>query len=229
MDERGGNMGKLRHVETLGVNPGALVILTGPTAAGKTEIRERMTKAEPGKYKPLVTTTSRQRRESEREGIDYHFVSPTDFLAGLGAGLFVEHAEYGGNLYGTTKQELERILEGQTLISTMEISGAATFETHVRRVYDADTAERILSRTLVVFIDPGSIEVQRKRYEKREKGLGSFAVRTVQDTDMIEEYEGRFINRVLNEEGLVEKTIAAIKNLVKEKFPDLEKDEKPTS
>lgn len=221
MDERGTKIGKARHVETLGINPGVLIILTGPTAAGKTEIRDRMTKAKDSMFRPLVTTTSRQRRDSEREGIDYHFVTPTDFVTGLEEDLFVEHAEYGGNLYGTTKKELERVLSGERLISTMEISGAATFATHIRRVYDTDTAERILSRTITLFIDPVSKEAQRKRYERREKGLGAFAVRDVQDKDMMEEYAGRFTHTVLNRDGEIDLALTRVEELLREQFPDL--------
>lgn len=59
-------------------SPGFLVILTGPTAAGKTEIRERMVKKH-RKLKSLVTTTSRPKRPSETDGIDYHFIDPGAF------------------------------------------------------------------------------------------------------------------------------------------------------
>lgn len=227
MDERGAKIANGRHIETLGVNPGVLIILTGPTAAGKTEIRDRMTKVKGNRFKPLVTTTSRNRRESEIEGTDYHFISPTDFVKGLEENLFVEHAEYGGNLYGTTKEELERVLKGEALISTMEISGAATFARHVRRVYDADTAERILSRTITLFIDPVSKEAQKKRYEQREKGLGAFAVRDVQDKDMIEEYGDSFSHRVFNRDGQIDKALARVEELLSEQFPDFT--DKPTS
>ncbi len=224
MDERGAKIRQMRHVETLGATLGLLIILTGPTAAGKTEIRERMTRAEYGKFKPLVTTTSRKRRESERQGLDYHFVTPIAFIEQLDTGVFVEHKEYGGNLYGTTREELERILNGEALISTMEISGAATFPIHVRRVYDADTAERILSKTIVIFVDPESIEAQRERYKKREKGLGSFEVRTVQDRDMMESYGDSFPHRIINRDGEINQAIKRIEDLVKEQFPDLPKD-----
>lgn len=221
MDERPRQIDKARHVEALGVTQGLLIILTGPTAAGKTEIRDRMTKVKGSIFKPLVTTTSRNKRESEREGIDYHFVTPTDFVTWLEDGLFVEHAEYGGNLYGTTKEELERVLNGEALISTMEISGAATFATHVRRVYHADTAEKILNRTITLFIDPASKEAQKKRYEQREKGLGAFAVRDVQDQDMIEEYADRFTHTVFNRDGEIDQALATITRLIEEQFPDL--------
>ena len=225
MDERGVKIGKVRQVEVLRVTPGLLIILTGPTAAGKTEIRERMIKAENSVFRPLVTTTSRIRRESEREGIDYHFVTPTNFVQRLEEGQFVEHAEYGGNLYGTTKEELERVLNGERLISTMEISGAATFATHVRGVYGADDAEKILSKTIILFIDPISKEAQRKRYEQREKGLGAFAVRDVQDQDMMEEYADRFTHKVPNRDGELEQTLARVKELIEEQFEDLSKEE----
>ncbi len=207
-----------RLVENLPVSPSLLVILTGPTAAGKTEIRERMVK----KYKrlkSLVTTTSRPKRPSETDGVDYYFIDPQHFLARVEGGEFLEYAEYGGNLYGTTKQELERMLKGEALMSTMEISGAARFEDHVREAYDKDRAAQIISKTVIIFIDPGSEETQRYRFAHREAGLGNFETRLLQDRSMLRDFGTRFVHKVLNPDKQdIEKAVLGVEGLIEKVF-----------
>ncbi|MBI3985194.1 MAG: hypothetical protein HY344_04670 [Candidatus Levybacteria bacterium] len=201
-------------VEINVVSPGLLVILTGPTAAGKTEIRERMV-GKHRKLKSLVTTTSRPKRPSETDGIDYHFIDPEHFLQRVELGHFLEYAEYGGNLYGTTKDELERVLRGEVLMSTMEISGAARFEEHVREAYDAQTAEQILSRSITVYIDPGSEETQRYRFIHREAGLGNFETRLLQDRSMLKDFGDKFKHKVLNpDQEHIDKAIEGVEKLL---------------
>jgi guanylate kinase len=202
-----------RHNETLGIPQGLLIILTGPTASGKTEIRERMTKKYK-KIKSLVTTTSRKIREKEQEGVDYHFVSPQEFSQKVEDGDFLEYTEYGGNLYGTTKTELNRILTGELLISTMEISGAAKFADRIRENYDPDTAKTILERTLVVFIDVENDEVLKRRYELRRAGLGDFETRHMQDKNMEAEYGHLFKSRIVNKDEEIEEAVSDVEKLM---------------
>ena len=201
------------HNETLGIPPGLLIILTGPTASGKTEIREKMTKKYK-KIKSLVTTTSRKMREKEQEGIDYHFVTPQQFSQKVEDRDFLEYTEYGGNLYGMTKEELNRILAGELLISTMEISGAAKFADRVRESYDPDTAKIILTRTLVIFVDVENDEVLKRRYALRRAGLGDFETRRIQDKIMEKEYGHLFKARIVNGDEKIEEAVSNVEKLI---------------
>lgn len=204
--------------------PGVLIILTGPTASGKTEVRERMI----AKYKgleSLVTTTSRSIRTNsqdgkspEIDGVDYHFVTPDKFLEMEENGEFVEHVLYPGGLYGTTKKELERIFSGQSLISTMEISGAAEFSNNIKEVYDLEKAAIILSRAFVIYIELESEHIQRKRHEKRKLGLGDLETRIVQDKLLEEKYGNCFKERVVNLDGKIDDTIYRIEQLIEARF-----------
>jgi len=192
---------------------GILIILTGPTASGKTEIREQMTK----KYenlKNLVTTTSRKMREKEQEGVDYHFLSPQKFSDKVEAGDFLEYTEYGGNLYGTTKAELNRILKGELLISTMEISGAAKFADRVKESYDPDIAKIILARTLVIFVDVENDKVLKRRYALRKAGLGNFETRLMQDKNMETEYGHLFKARIVNNDQEIQEAVSDVEKLM---------------
>jgi guanylate kinase len=71
--------------------------------------------------RPLSDTT-RAPRPGEVNGVQYHFVSRQDFVSLLDQGCFVEHAEFSGNLYGTSKQAIASIIEsGKRCILDIEV------------------------------------------------------------------------------------------------------------
>ncbi|MCR5079094.1 MAG: AAA family ATPase [Bacilli bacterium] len=83
-----------------------MLILVGASASGKTEIAKRLG-ALYG-IKKVVTHTSRLPRKGEVNHIDYHFVSPEEFLALKKEDAFVETTYYNGNYYGCSKKEIAK-------------------------------------------------------------------------------------------------------------------------
>ena len=72
-----------------------------------------------------MSATTRPRREGERDGVDYHFLTRDEFLRRVDAGEFLEWATYAGNLYGTLRSEIDRIFaRGRTRCSTSRSKGA---------------------------------------------------------------------------------------------------------
>lgn len=72
-----------------------------------------------------VSATTRARRAGEREGVEYHFMSRQEFLRRVEEGLFLEWAEYGGNLYGTPADFVKAALgAGRDVILEIELQGA---------------------------------------------------------------------------------------------------------
>ena len=83
-----------------------ILTLTGPSCAGKSTLENML--VERGLSK-AVSTTTRLPRAGEVEGQDYYFVTKEQFIAALRDGEMVEHIELGGNLYGLSKTEVERL------------------------------------------------------------------------------------------------------------------------
>lgn len=83
-----------------------IVTITGPSCAGKTTLESRLRMVG---FAAVVSTTTRTQRFGEKDGETYYFVNRTRFNAMQEAGEFVESIEFGGNLYGVTAAEVQRI------------------------------------------------------------------------------------------------------------------------
>jgi guanylate kinase len=101
-----------------------LLVLSSPSGGGKTTIARNLLQARDD-LGYSVSATTRPKRQGERDGVDYHFLSRDEFLRRVEAGEFLEWATYGGNLYGTLREEIERIVgRGRTAVLDVEIEGA---------------------------------------------------------------------------------------------------------
>ena len=101
-----------------------LLVLSSPSGGGKTSIAKNLLEAR-DELAYSVSATTRPRREGEREGKDYHFITRDEFTRRVEAGEFLEWATYAGNLYGTLRREIDAIMgRGRTAVLDVEIEGA---------------------------------------------------------------------------------------------------------
>ncbi len=122
-----------------------IVILSAPSGGGKTTISEAL-RARRRDVGYSVSATTRAPRPGEVDGQAYHFVTPTEFERMVGAGEFLEWAEYAGNRYGTLKREVDAVLRsGRHVLLDIEVQGA-------RQVWD----QRPQPRPIRIFILPPS-------------------------------------------------------------------------
>ncbi|MGC6489262.1 MAG: guanylate kinase [Planctomycetota bacterium] len=137
----------------MGEKQGKLVVISGPSGAGKTSVC-RVLKGDPG-VEFSVSATTRRMRAGEQDGVDYHFLTREVFEQRLAADQFLEHAEYNGNLYGTPRWPMDDALaRGKTFLVEIEVEGTRQLR---RRGVEG----------LYLFIEPPSIEELRQRLERR--------------------------------------------------------------
>jgi guanylate kinase len=107
------------------VRRGALVVISGPSGAGKTSICDELLKRIPdSQWSGSVTT--RARRGREVDGQHYRFIDAAEFERMVAADELLEHAEYLGNWYGTPRRPVEEaIAAGRTIIMEIDVQGGA--------------------------------------------------------------------------------------------------------
>jgi len=134
-----------------------IIIITAPSGAGKTSITRHLLKTFPDQLVFSVSAATRQKRDYETDGVDYHFMSADDFREKIKNNEFVEwEMVYEGKYYGTLKSEIQKIWQqGKVPLLDIDVQGAL----HVQQQYP--------SQTLSVFIEPPSVEELKKRLQKR--------------------------------------------------------------
>lgn len=102
-----------------------MIILVGASASGKTEIAKIL--IEKYDYSKCITTTTREKREGEINGLSYHFVTKEQFKDLLNKNAFVENATYQNEYYGTQKKDL-----GKEGVIILEPTGANSLHEHLK-------------------------------------------------------------------------------------------------
>ena len=138
---------------------GILFIISAPSGSGKSTLVSELRKQVSG-VEFAISWTTRPPRGSEEHGREYNFTTREEFERMISAGVFLEHAEVFGNLYGTARQSLEEArAAGHDLLLDIDVQGAA----QVR----ANMAEAVS-----IFVLPPNPKVLRTRLRNRSRAEG---------------------------------------------------------
>ena len=131
-----------------------LVVISGPSGCGKDTVVKHILKTD-DRFVLSVSATTRTKRPTETNNVDYIFLSTQEFIAKIAGGEFLEHTLYCDNYYGTLKSQIEeKVADGKVVILVIEVEGAA----NVKKVYpDA----------LTIFVAPPSLEELERRLRNR--------------------------------------------------------------
>jgi guanylate kinase len=109
---------------------GLLFIVSAPSGAGKTTLVEHLVQILPH-LRMSRSYTSRPARPGERDGVDYHFISRSQFEDMITAGAFLEWADVFGNLYGTAAADTAALMAtGQDVVMVIDVQGARQVKAH---------------------------------------------------------------------------------------------------
>ena len=166
------------------------IILSAPSGGGKTTIaRALLARRKDIGYS--VSCTTRHPRPGEIQGKDYYFVSRTEFLAKRERGEFAESAEVHGNLYGTLRSEVVRVLtSGHHCLMDIDVQGAIQFI-------------RAFPQAVTIFILPPSADVLLERLRLRQtespQQLADRLLSALQELQSVDEYEYIVVNDNLDQ------------------------------
>ncbi|KAH9904002.1 guanylate kinase [Xylariomycetidae sp. FL2044] len=139
-------------------------VIAGPSGVGKGTLYNMLFERHPGLFTFSVSHTTRNPRPGEQDGVHYHFVTKEKFKELIAQDGFVEHAQFGDNLYGTSKAAIqEKSSEGKVVVLDIEMEG-------VKQVKASSMDARY------VFILPPSDE----ELERRLRGRGTETEASIQ-------------------------------------------------
>lgn len=109
------------------MTPGPLIIVSGPSGSGKSSLIARVLPKFDGRLRHSISATTREPRDGEQDGVDYHFWTREQFERGIAAGDFLEYATvFGNHYYGTPRSEVEPYRSrGIGVILDIDVQGAA--------------------------------------------------------------------------------------------------------
>jgi len=135
-------------------NRGTLFIISAPSGAGKTTLY-KMALEGVDHLSPSVSYTTRPKRGTEIEGVDYCFVSKEDFDTMIADNEFIEWAEVHGNKYGTPKKGIhEKLDKGEDILFDIDVQGARNLK--------AQFPDAVL-----IFVLPPSFDILKERLNSR--------------------------------------------------------------
>jgi guanylate kinase len=142
-------------------------VIAAPSGGGKTTLVRALLESEPD-IRLSISYTTRPPRPGEIDGVHYHFVDESGFLARKDAGEFLEHAYVHGNWYATSATWLqEQVAAGHDVLLEIDWQGA-------RQV------RRLIATAVSIFILPPSLSLLKERLDKRAQDSPTVIARRVE-------------------------------------------------
>lgn len=183
------------------MNSPLLIVLSGPSGVGKDAVLSKM-RAEGEKYHFTVTATTRTRRISERDKVDYIFHSVESFRSMIEKNELIEWAEVYGNFYGVPRDQVREAMGiGKDVIMKIDVQGA-------------ESIKKIAPEAVFIFLMPPNIRDLKSRLTRRlSETSGTLKLRML--TAEIEMKEAsKFDHVIINHEGRLEDTIRELNKVV---------------
>ncbi|ACZ61212.1 guanylate kinase [Dehalococcoides mccartyi] len=178
-----------------------LLVVSGPSGVGKDAVLARMKERKlPLTY--VVTTTTRPKRETETEGIDYNFIKPSEFQQLIGQNELLEWANVYGNFYGVPKAPIRQALSrGFDVIVKVDVQGAASIK-------------KIVPNAVFIFLMPPDMEELTRRLEQRLTESPESLKRRLATAPLEIEKLPDFDYVVVNPEGEIDNAVREIMSII---------------
>lgn len=157
-----------------------LIVISAPSGTGKTTLCDRLI-SEFRAMRYSVSCTTRQPRDGEIDGVDYHFITEESFSRKVAENAFLEHASVHGRRYGTLRAAvMDNLQQGIDVLMDIDVQGAEQIRSHI----ESSPVDDPLRRAYVdVFIAPPSLDVLHARLKGRGKDSDEVIERRMQQVE----------------------------------------------
>lgn len=171
------------------INKGAILLISGPSGCGKSSLLKEVYKTIENYYFSISTTT-RDPRVGESDGVDYFFTQKDEFKKDIDAGNFLEWAEVHGNYYGTSLKPIKEALnQGKLVIFDIDVQG-----------FEQVIANKELSAvTTTVFITTPSLNELENRLKNRGTDSSDVIEKRIKNAKKEIEYIDRYDYFIVND------------------------------
>ena len=187
-------------------NMGKLIIFSAPSGSGKSTIINRLMQHSELHLAFSISCTSRAPRGTEKNGVEYFFLSPEEFKQRIANDEFLEYEEvYTDRFYGTLKQQVEtQAARGENVVFDVDVKGGC----NIKQFYG--------DRALSIFIQPPSIEELRKRLTGRATDAPEVIEQRIARAEFELSFAPKFDRIVVNDDldRAVEETLGIIKEFL---------------
>ena len=186
-----------------------LIVVSAPSGAGKSTLCDRVLETH-GNIVYSVSCTTRAPRGSERDGVDYNFMTPAEFKARVAGGEFLEYATVHNNFYGTLKATVRSAMDaGKSVLMDIDVQGAE----QVRSVLQEMPADDVMVRGFVdIFVQPPSMEELRRRLESRGEDAPEVIERRLANAEAEMARAGEYRYQIVNDD--LERAVAEMNAVV---------------
>jgi guanylate kinase len=175
-------------------------VITGPSGVGKGTLISRLLERVPN-LTLSVSATTREPREGEVDGREYHFLSPEEFERRMDADDFLEFATYSGNRYGTLRSEVQRcVAAGHSVVLEIEVQGA-------------QQVRAAMPESVQIFIAPPHPSHLRRRLEGRGTDSPDAIDSRLETAELELAVQGDFDHRVVNDD--LDRAAAELEEIVR--------------
>jgi len=192
-----------------------VVVIAGPSGSGKNAILQSLIERFSNCTR-LITATTRQPREGEKDGVDYYFLSAERFQKEMNEGLIPEHRFVPalGTYYGTYLPDLEKkIASGKVVLAQVDVEGARGAEMFRERF-----------GAVTIFVKPGSVEEFERRVRARNPSMSEDELEKrmkIAEKEMTE-YAGKYDYQIVNADGKLSEAVDHVVAILKKEGYNLD-------
>lgn len=177
---------------------GLLVVVSSPSGGGKTTVIDTLLTLIPRSVR-FPTTTTRLPRPNERPGVDYNFITRSEFVYKIVHGDFIEHVSYAGHYYGTDQRLLTQMLNGHSMVfAAIDVRGKKSLEA-------------LSVPQVSIFLEPESLAMLEERINRRPDATKEDTARRLAVAKEEIAQASAYTHRIVNAQGKFDETVAQVK------------------